>query len=323
MTLSMRLALGLVLSVLGFSGVHAQTYPSRPVTLVLAFAPGSLSDTIARQLANDLAPILKQPVVVENKPGGSQTIAGSHVARARPDGYTIYMANMPAVVAPSIQAGLPFQGVRDFAPVALGVSVKLLLYVSPGTPARNLNEFIALLRANPGKYNYGTSGIATPIHLVAEMFNGQAGVSTVHVPYKGSNEVLQALLSNQIAFAFVGFDGMQHVRAGNLKAMGIASAKRDASAPDVPTLDEAGLPGFRASVDFVVVAPKGTPADAITKLNDALNQVTASESFAARIRQIGGMEIAAPGTPLQAGAYIASQEAKWDAIVKAANIKLE
>lgn len=174
MTLMMRLALGFVLSVLGFSGVQAQTYPSRPITLVLAFAAGSLSDTIARQLANDLTPVLKQNVVVENKPGGSQTIAGSYVARARPDGYTIYMANMPAVVAPSVQASLPFQGVRDFAPVALGVSVKLLLYVAPGVPAKNLNEFIALLRANPGKYNYGSSGVATPIHLVGEMFNGQA-----------------------------------------------------------------------------------------------------------------------------------------------------
>lgn len=324
-----RLAAGLVMSALAFAKVHAQaqgaaqTYPNKPITMVLAFAAGSLSDAIARQLANDLTVVLKQPVVVENKPGGSQTIAGSFVARSRPDGYTIYMANMPAVVAPSVQATLPFQGVRDFAPVALGVSVKLLLYVAPGVPATNLAEFVALLRKEPGKYNYGSSGIATPIHLVAEMFNAQTGASTVHVPYKGSNEVLQALLSNQIAFAFVGFDGMQHVRAGTLKAFGIASPKRDPAAPDVPTLDEAGLPGFRATVDFLVVAPKGTPPDVVARLNAAINQVAAGDAFVSKIRQIGGMDIAAPSTPTEAGAYIQAQESKWDGIVKSANIKLE
>ena len=321
-----RFAAGVLSSlacVVAFSVAYAQPYPSRPITLVVAFAAGSLSDTVARHLANDLTAVLKQTVVVENKPGGSQTIAGSYVARARPDGYTLYMANMPAVVAPSIQASLPYQGVRDFAPVTSVVSVKLVLYVAPSLPARNLNEFIALARANPGKYTYGSSGVATPIHLVGEMFNGQMGASTVHIPYKGSNEVLQALVSNQITFGFLGFDGMQFVRNGQLKTLGIATSKRDTSAPDVPTLEEAGLPGFRAGVDFVVVAPKGTPAEVVARLNEAISQVTASETFSGRIKQIGGMEIAAPATPAQTGAYIASQEAKWDAIVKAANIKLE
>lgn len=302
---------------------QAQQYPNRPITLVNAFAAGSLTDIVARILATDLGNVLKQTVVVENKPGGSQTIAGSYVARANPDGYTIYMANMPAIVAPSVQATLPFQGVRDFTAVAAVVSVRLFMYVAPEVKGTTLQEVVSTLKAEPGKYNYGSSGVASPIHLIAEMFNAQAGVKTTHVPYKGSNEVLQSLVSNQIGFAFLGSDGMQFVNKGQLKAVGIAATKRDKAMPNIPTMDEAGLKGFSPGVDFVVVVPKGTPADVVAKLNSAINEVTASEAFTKRMAQRGGLEIAPPGTPAQAASYIANQENMWDGIVKSANIKLE
>lgn len=302
---------------------HAQDFPQRTINLVVAFAPGSPTDLVARQLANDLSTELKQTVIVDNRPGGSQTIAGSYVARAKPDGYTLYLANIPAIVAPSVQATLPFKGIRSFAPVASVVSVNLVMYAAPSVPAKTLPEFVALLRAHPDKYSYGSSGVATANHLVAELFQQQTGTHAVHVPYKGGGDVVQSLLSNQTAFGFVAVDTMQYVRAGKLKAFGIASLKRDASAPDLPTMDEGGVHGFQAAVDYVLVAPKGTPEDVTQQLNRAVGKVIASSSFTSKIAQIGGMEIAPPRDRAQTGAFIAQQEEKWDHTVKAANIKLD
>lgn len=302
---------------------HAQDYPRRPVALVVAFAPGSPTDLVARHLAKEMTAELKQSVIVENRPGGSQTIAGSYVSRAKPDGYTIYLANVPAIVAPSVQAMLPFEGVRSFAPIASILSVNLVMYAAPSVPANTLPEFVALLRANPGKYSYGSSGVATANHLVAELFQQQTGTHALHVPYKGGADVVQSLLSDQTAFGFVAVDTMQYVRAGKLKAFGIASLKRDSSAPGLPTMDEGGVRGFQAAVDYVLVAPKGVPERVAEQLNRAALKVTASEAFASEIARIGGMEIAPPRNRAQTGTFIAQQEAKWERTVKAANIKLD
>lgn len=302
---------------------QAQDYPNRPIMLVIAFAPGSPTDLIARHLASEMSTELKQTVVVENRPGGSQTIAGSYVARAKPDGYTIYLANVPAIVAPSVEATLPFHGIRSFAPLASVLSVNLVMYAAPSIPANTLPEFVALLKANPGKYSYGTSGVAAANHLVAELFQQQTGTRAVNVPYKGGGDVVQSLLSDQTAFGFVAVDTMQYVRAGKLKALGIASLKRDPSVPDLPTMDEGGVKGFQAAVDYFLVAPKGVPDGVAEQLHRAAAKVIASEAFAAKMAQIGGIEIAPPRNRTQTGAFIAQQETKWDRTVKAANIKLD
>lgn len=312
------------LAALGAASIaQAQDYPQRPVTVVVAFAPGSPTDLVSRHLAAELSAELKQSVIVENRPGGSQTIAGSYVAHAKPDGYSLYLANIPAIVAPSVQASLPFQGIRSFAPIASIVSVNLVMYASASVPAKTLPEFVALLRANPDKYSYGSSGVATANHLVAELFQQQTGTRAVHVPYKGGGDVVQSLLSGQTAFGFVAVDTMQYVRAGKLKALGIASLRRDPSAPDLPTMSEGGVRGFQAAVDYVLVAPRGTPEVVTEQLNRAVTKVTASKSFNSKIAWIGGMEIAPPGSRAQTGAFIAQQEDKWDRLVKAANIRLE
>lgn len=181
----------------------AQVFANRPITIAVPFVAGSPTDTVARAFANDFGMALGTPVVVDNKPGANQTIAGSYVWRAPPDGNTLLFVNIPAVVGPSIQAKLPYHGVRDFAPVSDILKIGFMLVASPSVPANNLQEFIAMLKADPGKYSYGSSGISTTIHLVAEMFNKEIGVKTLHIPYKGGNQVQLDLISDRVTYAFL------------------------------------------------------------------------------------------------------------------------
>ncbi|CAN5266483.1 tripartite tricarboxylate transporter substrate binding protein [soil metagenome] len=301
----------------------AQGFPSRPVTIVVPFVAGSPTDVAARSFANDFGLALNTPVVIDNRPGANQTIAGAYVTRAPADGYTLFFANLPAVVAPSLQAQLPYHGIRDFAPVSEILTLGFMLVTAPSVPATNLREFIAMLKADPAKYSYGSSGISTPIHLMAEMFNKEIGVKTLHVPYKGGNQVQLDLISDRITYAFLPTNSMDFVRSGKLKGFGFASDKRDPGYPELPTMNEAGLPGFKAAVKFVLVAPKRTPADVVAKLNGAANQVIASDGFYNKVKTLGGIEMSQPATPAQVGARIVEEEARWDALVKKADIQLE
>ena len=301
----------------------AQGFPSKPVTIVVPFVAGSPTDVAARAFAVDFGLALNTPVVVDNRPGVGQSIAGTYVSRAPADGYTLLFANLPAVVPPSIQAKLPYTGLRDFAPVSDILTIGFVLVTSPAVPATNLKEFIALLKADPAKYSYGSSGISSPIHLMAEMFNSQIGVKTLHVPYKGGNQVQLDLMSDRVTYAFLPTGSMEFVRGGKLKGFGVASEKRDTVFTELPTMGEAGLPGFTATVKFVLVGPKQTPADVLGKLNAAANKVIASEAFYAKVKSVGGVEMSRPATPAQIGAQIAEEEAKWDAVVKKAEIQLE
>jgi tripartite-type tricarboxylate transporter receptor subunit TctC len=312
------------LTALGIGAVAlAQNFPTRPITIVVPFVAGSPTDVVARAFANDFGIALNTPVVIDNRPGVSQTIAGAYVSRAAPDGYTLYFANLPAVVAPSILTKLPYHGIRDFAPVADILTIGFVLVTSPNIPATNLRDFIAMLKADPSKYSYGSSGISTPIHLMAEMFNKEIGVKTLHVPYKGGNQVQLDLMSDRLTYAFLPLGSMEFVRSGKLKGLGVASEKRDTVYTELPTMDEAGLRNFRATVNFVLVGPKQTPPDVLGKLNAAANKVLVSEAFYNKVKSVGGVELSRPATPAQVALHIEAEEARWDALVKAADIQLE
>lgn len=319
---SMAHALSL-LALAGTGSALAQAFPGKPVTIVVPFAPGSVTDQAARAFADDFSVELKTPVIVDNRPGAAQSIAGTLVARAPADGHTLFFANLPAIVPPSIQSKLPYTGIRDFAPVANVLSFGFVLFTSPTVPARNLQEFIGLLKANPSKYSFASGGVASPPHVIGEMFNIQIGVKTLHVPYKGANQVLPELMADRISYAFLPTGGMEFVRGGKLKSFAVAADKRDADFPDLPTFTEAGLPGFHARASFVLVAPKQTPADVVARLNAAANKVLGGSNFYPKVRSIGGVEVSAPATPAQVGSAIAAEEARWDAVVKKAGIALE
>jgi len=300
----------------------AQGFPSKPVTIIVPFVAGSPTDVIARAFATDFGTALNTPVVVDNRAGANQTIAGSYVARSTPDGYTLLFANLPAVIPPSLQSKLSYAGINDFAPVSDILTLGFVLVTSPDVKAKTLQEFVAMLKADPSRYSYGSSGISTPIHLMAEMFNKEIGVKTLHVPYKGGNQVQLDLMSDRVTYAFLPTGTIDYVRSGKLKSFGIASESRDPAYPEVPTMKESGF-DFKTAVKFVLVAPKATPPDVVAKLNAAANKVLASEAFYNRVKPIGGIELSKPATPSQVGAHIASEEGMWDDLVKKANIQLE
>lgn len=301
----------------------AQSFPTKPITLVVPFAAGSPTDVAARAFAEDFGAALSTPVLIDNRPGAAQSIAGTLVARAPADGYTLLFANLPAVVPPSIQAKLPYNGIRDFAPVANVLSFGFVLFTSPSVPARNLQEFIALLKANPDKYSFGSGGVASPPHVIGEMFNSQIGVKTLHVPYRGANQVFVEMMADRVQYAFLPTGGMEFVRGGKLKSIGLASERRDVDFPELPTISEGGLSTFSARAKFVLVAPKQTAPDVISKLNAASNKVLSGTTFYPKVKSIGGVEVAAPATPAQVGAAITDEEARWDSVIKKAGIVLE
>src|SRR5262245_17738253 len=285
----------LIVAFAGSFGLHhgaaAQTFPDRPITIISPQPAGSVSDIVSRALANDLSPAFNQPVIVDNRPGAGQAVGATAVARAAPNGYTLLMLALPSVVPPSAQKGLPFSGNTDFAAVANVVSIAALLGVGPGMKSANLKEFIALLKANPGKYTWGSAGIGSPIHLFGELFNQEAGTKSVHVPYKGYVPALTDIMEGRVDFAFMAMSAMQYVPSGKLKPLVISSAQRVADYPDLPTLDEQGLKGFDGSILYLVVTTKGTPQAIVERLNGAINAVIVTEAFAARVKPIGGVTI--------------------------------
>lgn len=220
-------AMSFLLALLLTTVSQAQSLAARPITLVAPFQAGSPTDLVARALGDDLSRMLGTPVIVDNRPGASQTVAGSLVARAPADGHTLFLANLPAVVAPSIQAKLPYAGIRDFAAIAHVADVKLMLALAPGVPATNLKEFMALLRADPTRYPFFSSAVGSPIHMLAEMLNLRIGARTVHVPYKGVPSILPDLMAGRVAYGFLQVGAMEHARTGKIKALALLARSRD------------------------------------------------------------------------------------------------
>lgn len=301
----------------------AQAFPDRAVTIVVPFAAGSRTDIVGRTLGNELAPVLKQPVVVENRSGANQIVGGSYVARAAPNGYTLLMVTLPSVTPAAVQKTLPYASMADFAAIAIIGKSTGLLVAAANVPANNLAEFVALLKANPGKYSYGSGGIGSPLHLFIEMFNKEAGVTAINIPYKSINAVMMDIVAGHIAYGYVSVAAMEYVKIGKLKALGMTSLQRSPFYPEVPTLADGGLKGFEVGGIYAIATTKGTPPAIVEKLNAAVNAAIASEGFTVKMRTADGLQVSAPQTPAQAGAVIAQEEERWNALVKARNIALE
>ena len=299
----------------------AQTYPTRPVRLIVTFAAGGSPDIIARLMGQWLSERLGQPIIVDNRPGAAGNIGTEIGVRAPPDGYTLLMALSVNAINASVYNNLSFNFIRDTAPVASIASTPLIMEVNPSVPAKTVPEFIAYAKANPGKINMGSGGKGAPGHVAGELFKMMAGVDMVHVPYRGDALVLPDLISGQVQVYFgVMPASLGYIRAGKLRALAVTSATRQEALPDVPTVGEF-LPGFEAKGWYGIVVPKATPAEIVGKLNQEINAALADPNMKKRLTDLGVAVFA--GSPADFGKFIADETEKWAKVVKFAGIKAE
>jgi tripartite-type tricarboxylate transporter receptor subunit TctC len=301
----------------------AQSYPERPIRLIVPFPAGGTVDAIARTLARELAEALRQPVVVENRAGGAGSIGSEAVAKATPDGYTLLMGTASTHgTNPAVQKSLPYDPVKDFTPVALVATTPYILVVNPSVPAATTAELLALVRAQPGKLNYGSYGNGSSNHLATELFRSITGADIVHVPYKGGAPAMTDLLAGQVQLMFDVFTtSSPHLRSGKLKLLGVGTVRRSALAPDTPTLAEAGVVGFEASTFFGVFAPAGTPRPIIERLNGEINRALGAADVKERLSAAGADP--GGGTPEQLGQLVAAEVAKWTRLVRDRNLRFD
>jgi tripartite-type tricarboxylate transporter receptor subunit TctC len=304
------------------SGVAwAQTYPRRPVRLIVGFPPGGSSDIVARLLGQSLSERLGQPFIIENRPGAGGNIATEAVLKAPPDGYTVLLASSNDAINATLYEKLNFNFIRDIAPVASVVVVPLVVVVHPSVPAKTVPAFIAYAKANPGKIDMASGGIGTPDHVAGELFKIMAGINMTHVPYRGAAPALTDLMGEQVQVMFATMPtSIQYVRAGRLGALAVTSTMRSEALPDVPAVSEF-VPGYEASTWYGVVAPKNTLTEIIDKLNKEINAALADPKMKARLADLGGTVIA--GSSADFGKLIAEDTEKWGKVVRAANIKAE
>jgi tripartite-type tricarboxylate transporter receptor subunit TctC len=298
-------------------------FPTRPLRIIVPFAPGGATDVLARMIGQKLTDAWGQQVVVENRPGAGGNIGAEAGARAAADGYTLTLAAAGFMaVNPSLYAKLPYDSVKDFAPVSLLVKAPLLLVANSTLPSRNVRELIEFARANPGKLNIGNGGTGTAQHLGGEFFTSAAGISAVHIPYKGSAPATNDLLAGVF---HAQFDNMvtliPHVKSGKLRPLAVSSAKRVAILPDVPTIAESGVPGFETGTWYGVVAPAATPGPIVDKLNREINRILTLPDVAEKLNGMGLQ--AASMTPSQFGEFIRSEIGAYAKIIKTANIRLD
>ncbi len=314
-------AMALGLAVAGSSAM-AQTWPTRPISLIVPFAAGGTTDVLARALADKLSQNLGQPVVVESKPGAGATIGADFVAKAKPDGYTLLMGAVHHTIASSVYKKLPYDFSKDLAPITTVALVPNVLVVNASTPAKNVNELVALLKASPGKMAYGSNGNGTAQHLIGTQFQNQTGTDVIHIPYKGSGPLSTDLLGGQIMMSFDTITPvLPHIKAGKLRALAVTTAKRSAALPDVPTLEEAGLKGFNIGTWFGVLAPAATPKDIVVRLNTEMVKVIQSPEFRTRMAGIGAEPIG--DTSAQMAQQTASETEKFGKLVKDAKVVIE
>jgi len=293
----------------------AEPYPSRPIRLVVGYAAGGATDVMARLMAQKLSEALGQPVIVENRPGAAGSIAAEVVATSAPDGHTIFMSTIANTINPSLYPNLPFDFARDFAPVSLVAAVPNVLVVNPSLNVKDLKEFIALAKSQPGKINFASSGIGSSIHVSGELFKTMAAVDMVHVPYKGSAPAVMGLIGGQVQAMFDNMpSSLPHIKAGALRALAVTGPSRSPAAPDIPTMAEAGLPGYEITSWFGLVVPAKTPPEIVARLNAEtvriLKQPDVTESLAA----LGAEAI--PGTPDAFAAVIKSETERWASVLK-------
>jgi len=301
---------------------QAETYPDRPVTLVVGYAAGGATDIVARLIAKSLTESLGQSVVVENKTGANSNIGAEIVSRAKPDGYTLYVGSIANTINRTLYTQLNYDFVKDFKPVALLATIPNILVVNPKVPVKTVGEYIAYAKANPGKLTCASSGSGSSIHLSCELFKMQTGTDILHVPYRGSGPAVADLLGGQVDSMFDNLpSSLPHVQAGKLRAIGVTAPQRLDAAPDTPTLDESGLKGFSVQSWFGLMAPAGTPDAVVGRLNEAVNKALASPAVQESYRQSGFFEPDRPNTPDSYARMIASEIDKWGKVVKNANLK--
>jgi tripartite-type tricarboxylate transporter receptor subunit TctC len=308
----------------GQATAQPSAYPAKPVRIVVTLAAGGSSDIVTRLFAGKLAEQLKQPFLVENRPGANSIIGAGHVAKSAPDGYTLLSANTSILtIHPSLYSNLPYDPLRDFAPIAMLVIQPTVLVVHPSLAARSVKEFLALAKADPGKISYATPGNGTPFHLSGELFNAQTGIGLVHVPYKGFQPATVDLLSGRVQSSFATvLDVLPHVKSGKLRPLVYTGAKRHVLLPDVPTTAEAGIQNAESVSFFALVAPAGTPRDIITRLNAEITRIKAQPDVRERLVQEFGVE---PGIDSlgEFEAFLRNEVVKWAKVVKASGIKVQ
>ncbi len=301
----------------------AQGYPVKPLRLVVPFPAGGNTDLYARPIAQKLGELLGQQVLVDNRPGAGGSIGGELVAKALPDGYTLIAGTTSTFgIGPNLYRKLPYDPLRDFAPVILGALAQNMLIVHPSVPARSVRELVAIARAHPGKLNFASAGNGTSSHVAGELFKSLAKVDMTHVPYKGTGVAMVDLLSGQVDMIFDSLGtALPQVKAGRLRALAVTGARRFELMPELPTVSESGVPGYEVSAWFAVFAPAGTPSDVIARLNADLNRVLQMPeiraAWALQGAEVGG------GPPERLAAHVRNELAKWGKVVREANIRLE
>ena len=300
----------------------AQNYPNKPVRLIAPFSPGGATDVLARIVGQKINERMGQPVIIENRVGAGGNIGAEQVARSAPDGYTLLMGGVPHAIAASLYAKLGYDMVRDLAAVAEVASFPSMLVLHPSLPAKSVQELIALARAKPGQLNFGSAGNGSPNHLAIELFDTMARVKMTHIPYKGAGQVVGDLLAGQIQLASMGFPvAMPHVQSGKLRAIAVTGAARSPLLPTIPTVSEAGLPGFDVTSWYGVFGPAALPKDVVAKLNAEIGSAITAPELKERLVALG----AEPSlkTPAQFAQYVQDEIVKWAKVVRASGAKLD
>jgi len=300
----------------------AQSWPAKPVTLIVPFPPGGSSDALARSITTPLSQVLGQPVVVESKPGAGATVGADYVAKAKADGYTLLMGAVHHTIATSVYKKLPYDFEKSFAPITTVALVPNVLVVNAKSPATDVKSLVALAKASPGKLSYGSNGNGTVQHLIGTQFSSTAGVDLLHVPYKGSAPLTTDLLGGQVDMSFDTLTPLvQHIKAGKLRALAVTTVKRSSTLPDVPTLAEAGMKDFNQGTWFGILAPAATPKEVVAKLNAEMVKIIQSPEFKKRMEEIGAEPVG--DTPAQMAAQIKDDTAKYAKLVKDAKVAID
>jgi len=315
-----------VMAAFGLSAANAAdlavTYPTKPIRLIVGFSPGGAADTVGRALAEGLSTRLGQPVVVENKPGANGNIAAEFVARAPGDGYVLYFPSIGHAVNVSLYKNLPYDSVKDFTAIGSVFSAPNILVVPMSSPFKTVGELIAAGKANPGKLTFASSGSGTSVHLSAVLFEKMAKIDMVHIPYKGTGSAMPDVISGQVDMSFPNLpSGWPQVKAGNLRALGVTTAKRSAAAPTVPTIAESGLPGYDMATWYGLVAPANLPVSIRNQLNKELQSILADPKFKDKLIAQGADPM--PGTPEQFAQFIKSETEKWRKLIAQSNITVD
>ncbi|WP_151637662.1 tripartite tricarboxylate transporter substrate binding protein [Noviherbaspirillum aerium] len=320
--LMMKALLGSAVLGAAFGALAADAYPSKPIKWVVPFTPGGAMDTMARTLGEKMSQSMKQPIIIENRPGAGGVVGSSAVAKSEPDGYTMMIVSIGHAVNPSLYAKLAYDPVKDFEPVSLVGIVPNVLVVNPSVKANNVAELVDLAKQQPGKLTFASAGSGTTIHLAGELFASMANVDILHVPYKGSAPAVTDLMGRQVDMMFDSVSSAKpYIDAGRLKPLAVTTSKRSSVLPNVPTVAEAGIKGYELSGWYAVFVPAKTPQPVVNRINEELVKALGQPDVKARFAQIGAEPVGS--SPAELGKYLKSETAKWSEIVKARNIKAD